>query len=126
MEADARDARPDPRNAVMSTSLTLANARVRTLDPDRPSATAIGVAGDTIVAVGDDAEVREAASASTEVIDLGGAAVTPGIIDSHLHPFLGALDARGADLMDARTLEDVRARVAEERARCEPHQWVLG
>ena len=28
--------------------------------------------------------------------------------------------------MDARTLEDVRARVAEERARCEPHQWVLG
>jgi predicted amidohydrolase YtcJ len=128
MEADARRARPDPRNALVTSSPTLAlvNGRVRTLDPDRPAATAIGVAGDRIVAVGDDAEIRDAASATTEVIDLGGAAVTPGIIDSHLHPFMGALDARGADLMDARTLEDVRARVAEERARCEPHQWVLG
>lgn len=57
---------------------------------------------------------------------LRGAAVVPGITDSHVHPFHGALDARGADLMDARTLDDVRARVADERARCAPHEWVLG
>src|SRR4029077_11254271 len=76
--------------------------------------------------VGDDAAVRDLAGAATEVVDLGGAAVIPGVIDSHLHPFLGALDARGADLMDARTLDDVRAKVAAERARCEPHEWVLG
>jgi predicted amidohydrolase YtcJ len=107
-------------------TLALVNGRVRTLDPHRPSATAVGLAGDRIVAVGDDAEVRAAADATTEVIDLRGAAVVPGVTDSHLHPFLGALDARGADLLDARTLEDVRARVAEERARCAPHEWVLG
>src|SRR6185503_510932 len=78
MEADARRARPDPRNALVTSSLSLAlvNGRVRTLDPDRPAATAIGVAGDRIVSVGADAEVREAASATTEVVDLGGAAVT--------------------------------------------------
>jgi predicted amidohydrolase YtcJ len=112
----------------MTSRLTLAlvNGRVRTLDPARPSATAVGIAGDRIVCVGDDAEVRAAADATTEVVDLRGAAVVPGITDSHLHPFLGALDARGADLLDARTLEDVRARVAEERARCAPHEWVLG
>jgi predicted amidohydrolase YtcJ len=107
--------------------LALVNGRVRTLDPERPSATAIGVAGDTIVTVGDDAEIRAEASASTEVIDLKGAAVTPGIIDSHVHPFAGGIGgARGADLMDARTLDDVRDLVAKERARCAPGQWVLG
>src|SRR6185436_19467262 len=107
-------------------TLALVNGRVRTLDPGAPEATAVAVAGEEIVAVGDDAAVRDLAGAAAEVVDLRGAAVIPGIIDSHLHPFLGVLDARGADLMDARTLDDVRAKVAEERARCEPHQWVLG
>ena len=109
-----------------SVTLALVNGRVRTLDPGAPEATAVAVAGEEIVAVGDDAAVRDLAGAAAEVVDLRGAAVIPGITDSHLHPFLGALDARGADLMDARTLDDVRAKVAEERARCEPHQWVLG
>jgi predicted amidohydrolase YtcJ len=107
--------------------LALVNGRVRTLDPARPAATAIGVVGDTIVALGDDAAVRAEADATTEVIDLGGAAVIPGIIDSHVHPFFGGIGgARGADLMDARTLDDVRRLVGEERAKCAPDQWVLG
>jgi predicted amidohydrolase YtcJ len=108
------------------TDLVLVNGRVRTLDPERPQATAVAIDGGTIAAVGDDAEVRELAGASTEVIDLGGAALVPGITDSHMHPFMGAVDARGADLTDAATLEDVRRLVAEERARCTPDQWVLG
>jgi predicted amidohydrolase YtcJ len=75
-------------------TLALVNGRVRTLDPDRPWATAVGIAGDGIAAVGDDAEIRAAADGGTEVVDLRGAAVVPGITDSHLHPFMGALDAR--------------------------------
>jgi predicted amidohydrolase YtcJ len=106
--------------------LALINGRVRTLNPDQPTATAIGVRGDEIVALGDDAAVRAEADGSTEVVDLKGAAVIPGIIDSHVHPFHGALDARGADLMDARTLDDIRRLVSEERAKCAPDQWVLG
>lgn len=108
--------------------LALVNGRVRTLDPEQPdaTATAVGVRGDQIVALGDDAAVRAEAGGSTEVVDLKGATVLPGIIDSHVHPFHGALDARGADLMDARTLDDIRRLVADERARCAPDQWVLG
>src|SRR6185436_2722155 len=77
MEADARDARPYRRNPLMTPPLDLAlvNGRVRTLNPDQPTATAIGVVGDTIVALGDDAAVRAEADASTEVIDLKGSAV---------------------------------------------------
>ncbi|WP_028066657.1 amidohydrolase [Solirubrobacter soli] len=104
----------------MTLDLALINGRVRTLDPARPTATAIGIAGDSIAAFDDD--VRGA----RETIDLAGATVIPGIIDSHVHPFMGAVDARGVDLMDARTLEDVRRLVSEERRRCAPREWVLG
>jgi hypothetical protein len=106
--------------------LALVNGRVRTLDPERPEATAVGIAGGAIVAVGDDAEIAAARGPQTETINLGGAAVVPGITDSHLHPFMGAIQARGADLMDARTLDDVRRLLDAERARCAPHEWVLG
>ncbi|WP_026910945.1 amidohydrolase [Patulibacter minatonensis] len=106
--------------------LVLLNARVRTLDPERPSATAIGIAGGRIAVVGDAADVRPHAGPGTETIDLAGAAVVPGLIDAHTHPFKGAIDARGADLTGARDLDEVRRRLAAERARTADGDWVLG
>jgi len=105
--------------------LALVGARVRTLDPDRPAATALAIADGEIVAVGSDAEVREL-GAATETIDLHAAAVVPGLTDSHIHPLQGALETRGADLRDLTSLDDVRAAVGAERRSCEPGQWVLG
>ena len=102
------------------------SGRVRTLDPERPHASAVAIADGMIVAVGSDAEIRELAGASTEVIDLHGAAVIPGLTDSHLHPFLGADGALGADLLGVTSLDEVRRLVAAERARCAPGEWVLG
>ncbi len=106
--------------------LLLTGGRVRTLDPERPSASAIAIADGTIVAVGRDAELRDLAGPATEVIDLGGAAALPGLIDSHTHALPSRIPLRGVDLMDARTLDDVRAAVAAERARCEPDAWIFG
>src|SRR5215218_6316659 len=128
LEAAAPLFGPRPRTDSMTAAIDLAlvSGRVRTLDPRQPSATAVAIAGGRIAAVGDDARIRELCGPRTEVVDLGGAAVVPGLIDSHTHPFHGAMNARGSDLLDARTLEDVRDRVAAERARCAPDEWVLG
>lgn len=109
-----------------SADLALVNGRIRTFDPGRPQATALAVSGGTIAAVGDDHEVRELCAAGTEVIDLRGAAAVPGLIDSHMHPFKGAIGARGADLLDAHRLDDVLGALAAERARCAPGEWVQG
>ncbi|HEX5173801.1 MAG TPA: amidohydrolase [Gaiellaceae bacterium] len=106
--------------------LALVGGRVRTLDPQRPWASAVGIAGGEIVAVGGDGEIRELSGPRTETIDLHGAAVVPGLTDSHIHPLQGALDTRGADLRDLSSLDDVREAVAAERRRCAPGQWVLG
>lgn len=105
--------------------LALVGARVRTLDPERPAAEAVAIAGGEIVAVGSAAEIREL-GAAVETIDLHGAVVVPGLTDSHIHPLQGALDTRGADLRELSTLDEVREALAAERRRCAPGQWVLG
>jgi predicted amidohydrolase YtcJ len=106
--------------------LALVNGRLRTLDPQRPHAAALAVADGMIVAVGDDAAIRERCGSQTRVVDLKGAAGMPGLIDSHMHPFKGAIGARGADLLDAHTLDDVLGALAAERAKCAPGEWVTG
>ena len=76
-------------------SITILGARIRTLDADRPWATAVAIRDGVIVAVGDDDEVRSASGSGAELIDGRGLAVVPGLTDSHMHPFMGATgDAR--------------------------------
>jgi len=107
----------------------LVNARVRTMDPGQPFASAVAVGGGAIIQVGDEADVRAFAAGvagSAEIIDLDGATLVPGIVDSHLHPLMGALDARGADLLDAFTFDEVLAGIRAEAADKGPDEWVVG
>jgi predicted amidohydrolase YtcJ len=106
--------------------LAILGASIRTLDPRRPHASAVAVRDGIVVAVGDDAEVREHAGAGTELVDGSGIALVPGLVDSHIHPFHGTDGTRGADLNGLRTLDEVRGALANERARCAPGEWVLG
>ncbi len=107
-------------------SLLLVNANVRTLDPSRPTAEAVAIADGKIVAVGDMHDVADRRGPRTEVVDLAGAALYPGLVDSHLHPFLGTQHARGADLTGLRTLDEVLDALHEERLRCGEGEWVHG
>lgn len=108
-----------------SPDVLLTGGRVRTLDHAAPWASAIAIADGTIVAVGGD-ELRGLAGPGTETIELGGAAVVPGLIDTHTHALPGPLAAGGVDLRGARSVDDVRARVAAERRRLGPGAWVFG
>lgn len=109
-----------------SADTVITGAHVRTLDDERPAATALAWRGREIVAVGDDADVRPHVGPGTEVIDGRGLTVLPGLTDSHIHPFLGTLKTRGLDLRSALTLDEVRERLSAERARCGPGMWVVG
>ncbi|MYR00213.1 amidohydrolase, partial [Streptomyces sp. SID6139] len=53
--------------------LVLTGAQVRTLDPDRPTATALAVREGVITAVGEAADVPDWRGPGTEVVELGGA-----------------------------------------------------
>ncbi|MBT2449859.1 amidohydrolase [Streptomyces sp. ISL-43] len=102
----------------------LTGARVRTLDPDRPEARAVAVLGGEIVAVGDEADVRDWRGPGTETVDLAGATLTPGLTDAHSHPVWGIEMAAGTDLSAVTDLDQLRTALRE--AGRGPGGWVLG
>ncbi|MER6998317.1 amidohydrolase [Streptomyces sp. NPDC000410] len=102
--------------------LILTGARVRTLDPGRPEATAVAVKDGLIAAVGDDGDVRDWRGPGTETVDLAGATLTPGLTDSHSHPVWGLEMATGLDLSAVRDLDQLRA---ELRAAGATRGWVI-
>jgi predicted amidohydrolase YtcJ len=71
-------------------SLVLLSGKVFTGDTARPWAEAVAIEGDRISAVGTTAEIRALAGARTQVIELGGRLVIPGINDAHMHPGFAA------------------------------------
>lgn len=104
-------------------------ARVVTMDPRRPEATAFAIRDGRFLAVGDDDLLRELRGTGTVVHDLGGAAVTPGLIDAHLHPLQGLELTAGIDLGGITTATALRAalRAEADRALAEDAEpWVRG
>ena len=73
----------------MAAEMIVTNARVLTMDPDRPRAEAVALSGGKVLAVGSRAEVEALAGPGTQVIDAKGRTVMPGFVESHLHLVLG-------------------------------------
>ncbi|HAK46151.1 MAG TPA: amidohydrolase, partial [Spirochaeta sp.] len=67
------------------------NGQVITVDEKDDIAEALAVKANKIVFVGSGAEINDLIDDKTEVIDLVGRTLMPGIIDSHFHPILGGL-----------------------------------
>ena len=105
--------------------LILRRGKISTLDRARPAATALSVKDGLIAAVGDEAEVMPLAGPSTEVIDLGGRRVIPGLNDSHTHLIRGGLNYN----MELRwenvpSLADALAMLKAQAERTPAPQWV--
>lgn len=125
--------------------LILINGRVYTLDwgepatdgtvmadaphDDRgwhPDATAVVTNGGEIVFVGGSKEAMEHKGETTRVIDLAGATVIPGLVDSHTHVLeLGALLER-VNLIDVATEEEAVALVVERAKSVPKGEWIVG
>jgi len=67
------------------------NGRVITVNDNDEIAEALAVKDNKIVFVGPEAELNNIIDEQTEVIDLAGRTLMPGIIDSHFHPILAGL-----------------------------------
>ncbi|MCJ0902100.1 amidohydrolase [Rhodococcus sp. ARC_M6] len=75
------------------------NGSIQTMSEERTTTlpTAMACAAGKFTAVGSDTEVLALAGPATEVVDLGGAAVVPGFIETHLHPLMWGLMLAGVD-----------------------------
>lgn len=111
---------PDPADIV------LRGGKVLTVDGDFSTAEAVAVMGDKIVFVGSSADVEGYVGANTEVIELDGKLLIPGLIDSHGHvgnqgAFLDNLDFFGTTSY-TQIIDIIKERADE----LQPGEWILG
>jgi predicted amidohydrolase YtcJ len=102
----------------------IVGANLLTMDPSQPHAEAMAIAGNRILSIGTNEQIRKFASANTKVIDARGMTVTPGFIDSHSHPLL-AMEAIGVNVNLSR-IADVKAARARQAAKTPKGHWVRG
>lgn len=106
--------------------LAFVNGVVHTVDRRRTRARAVAVRAGRIVAVGDDADIRDLVDGSTEVVDLRGRMLLPGFQDAHVHPPGGGLEMLRCDLNPGATREDY-AWIVRDYARGHPDAaWIVG
>ncbi|MFH8572319.1 amidohydrolase [Streptomyces sp. NPDC017993] len=117
---------PSAPTALTAADTVLTGARVRTLDPERPWAEAVAVKDGRIVAVGDERDVRDWRGAATEIVDLAGATLTPGLVDGHSHPVWGVEMSTGLDLSGCRDVDGLRTALAAAARALPPGGWVTG
>ncbi len=104
----------------------LFNGNVLTQDGGR-RASAIGVDGGRIVAVGDNASVRQGANGATVLLDLKGLTVVPGFEDAHAHVWkMGHLLTSMLDLRGCGSLDDLGRLLKQRSASLRKDAWLLG
>ncbi|HET7016054.1 MAG TPA: amidohydrolase [Streptosporangiaceae bacterium] len=104
--------------------LLLVNGQVLTMDPARPRARSVAVAGGRIVAIDPDLDDVPA----REVIDLQGAALLPGFHDAHNHMASFGMSLTEVDLRApvVSSLDELYAVVTARARETAPDDWVIG
>ena len=100
------------------------NAKVYTSDVAQPRAEAFAVKDGRFVAVGSTADVRNLATATTQVIDAERMTVTAGFIDTHCHPS-GIEELYGVNT-NVRTVAQLLDAVHKKAQATAPGVWVTG
>lgn len=101
------------------------NANIYTLDDRLPRASALAIHRDQIVAVGDES-LRALAARHTQIDNLDGATVIPGLTDAHIHWEMTARALREIDLFDLPSKAQAVARVAEAAQKARAGTWLIG
>ena len=91
-----------------------------------PDAAAVAITGGRIAAVGAREAVEARRGPATRVIDLGGATLVPGLVESHGHVLELGAKLAAVDLVGVSTEAAAVARVAAAAAAVPKGQWIIG
>ncbi len=106
-----------------TTATVFTNATFVTMDG--PNTDALLVEDGRITALGQD-DIDAALGNSVTIVDLRGATVLPGFVDSHVHVRELGMDAIKVDLVGAQSLTEIIARIRAQRPNPAPGEWIIG
>ena len=110
--------------AAQTADLILRGGRIITVSGGWGVVEAVAIRDGRFVAVGADAFMAPFVGPSTQIVELGGRTVVPGLIDTHLHQMFAALNSPAVQLLSSRSIADVQKAIAARVAQTPPGQWV--
>ncbi len=112
------------------TDLAFINGKIVTVDKKFSIAQAVVIKGDKIGAVGTNEDIKPYAGTGTEVIDLKGRTMLPGINDAHIHAALygGTRPPLTLDVgyPAVKSIGDIVKAVEEKAKTAKPGEWIRG
>jgi len=114
--------------AVESTpaDLLLTHGNIVTVNDDQPTAQALAIRGDRIIAVGTNEQILRHRGPATHTIDLKGKLAIPGFIESHAHFVSLGRSKMVLDLSRARTWDEITNMVAAAADSAPEGAWIIG
>jgi predicted amidohydrolase YtcJ len=101
------------------------NGKIATVDSSNSIQEAFAVKGDKFLAVGGNKEIQALKGPQTQLVDLRGRTVIPGLQDNHIHPYRYVTTIlRGVDLTGVRSLADISDRIRQAAEKAKPDQAI--
>jgi predicted amidohydrolase YtcJ len=106
--------------------IAILSARIITGNPEQPWAEALGIVGNRIVMVGSNETVKAHITDKTEVIDMPGRLITPGLVDAHLHFLNFGMSLKWVNLRNLPSLDACREKIRQAVSEHKPGEWIIG
>ena len=108
--------------------LLLINGKIVTVDEKFTTKEAVAVKEGKVLAVGSTKEMKTLKGEATEVIDLEGKTVLPGLYDSHLHMIFTGVSLQIINLRTPpmKSIADMAKAVGEKVKKAKPGEWIVG
>ena len=110
----------------VAADLILVNAIIHTMDNSQPTAQALAIIGNRIVAVGTSKDIKKLAGPQTRIIDAHNQLVLPGFNDAHVHFLGGGFQLSSVDLRDANTPDEFADRIRRFAEHLLVGRWITG
>lgn len=101
------------------------NAKIHTMDKEKPFVEAIAIQDEKVVAIGTNEEVLNLSTNQSDSLNMDGKTILPGFTDSHLHLNYFAKSLTQVNC-ETNTKEECLARVRQKVLQTKPGEWVIG
>lgn len=110
----------------LKADLVIKNGNIMCLDEEVGKAEAVAIKDGKIIYVGDNDGVEMYIEEGTRVVDVGGASVLPGLIDTHIHLIKFGFSLGYIDLRNVSSITELKELVRKKVAESKPGDWVIG